>query len=104
MARHYSKVLVELPDGPEDPPYAVVRIDCDVCGPTELRLPMPHLGTVLRVLTQTVADLEDDGTAEALSPLLEGTRANKARARDYLDRVFPGWKAFRLRARQRGDQ
>jgi hypothetical protein len=99
MARHYSKVLVELPDSPDDPPYAVVRIDCDVCGPSEIRLHVLHLGTLLRVLTQTLADLDDDGTAEALSPLLDGTPANKARARDYLDRVFPDWKAHRLRER-----
>jgi hypothetical protein len=100
MARHYSKVLVELPDSDGDPPYAIVTIDCDVCGPSEIRLHVEHLGTLMRVLAQTLAGLEDDGHTEALSPLLEGTRANKARARDYLDRVFPDWKAYRLRQRR----
>lgn len=97
MARHYSKILVELPDSPDDPPYAVLRIDCDVCGPSEIRLHVQHLGTLLRVLSQTLDDLADDGVAEALTPMFESTPANKARVRDYLDRVFPGWKAHRVR-------
>jgi len=100
MARHYSKVLVELPDGPSDPPFAVVTIDCDVCGEEELRIHVAHLGTLLRVLGQTVDDLHDDGTAQAFSQVFGATPADKAKARDYLDRTFPGWKGDRLRARR----
>ena len=104
MARHFSKVLVQLPDSDADPPYAIVTIECDVCGPSEIRLHPAHLGTVLRVLGQVVADLQDDGHADTLSPLLESTPANKARVREYLDRMFPDWKAYRLRERaDKGD-
>lgn len=101
--RHYSKVIIELPDGPEDPPYAVVSIDCDVCGEEELRIHMSHLGTLMRVLQLTMNDLHDeDGIAEPMSGVLPGTPVNKAKIRDYFDREFPGWKADRIRRRSEG--
>jgi hypothetical protein len=95
--RHFSKVIIELPDSPNDPPYAVLSIDCDVCGQEEIRIHMSHLGTVARILQQTIAGLGDDGFSDSVGSCLESTPANKAKVRDFLDRTFPGWKADRLR-------
>lgn len=101
MARHYSKVIVELPDGPSDPPYAIVQTDCDVCGEDEFKIHVSHLGTLLRVLESTVASLGDDGCAESMmkdgTAFAASTSENKRKAREYLDRAFPGWKADHLR-------
>jgi hypothetical protein len=96
--KHYSKVIIELPDGLDDPPYAVVSIDCDVCGEEEIRIPMQHLGTVLRVLDHAIAQLGGSGASQPMGPqFLDKTPENKAKLRDCLDRAFPGWKADRIR-------
>lgn len=96
MKRHYSKVYVELPDGPADPPFAVVTIDCMDCGKSELKIHVQHLGTVLRTLSHTIEtlynDTNDTGHSEAMSPFfVPSTEENKKKVREYLDREFPGW-------------
>ncbi len=96
--RHYSSVLVSIPEGPDDSPYAVQSIDCDVCGTEEVQIHIAHVGTVLRVLSHLLDDLyETDGAAEPMTPLLPATPTNKAAILAYLDREFPGWKADRIR-------
>lgn len=93
--RHYSKILVEFPDCPDDPPYATVSIDCMQCGKSEVKVHVQHLGSVLRVLDHAVNELQkDDGTTEALfNGFVPSTPDNKRRVREYLDRAFPGWLA-----------
>jgi hypothetical protein len=92
MSRHYSKVLVELPDNPSDPPYAVVSIDCATCGQSELKIHVAHLGTVLRALSGTVDSLHDDGFHDVITPyFIPSNEENKRKVREHLNREFPGW-------------
>lgn len=102
--RHYSKVLVSLPDNPHDPPYAIVSVDCEVCGELEARLHVAHLGTVLRALQKIVDTIQDDGVTDQTSPLMEGTPANRAEVRKFLDAAFPDWTAERIRRRRDEDR
>jgi hypothetical protein len=99
--RHYSKIMVELPDSDDDPPYAIVNIDCDVCGEEEIRIHVSHIGSLLRVLGNTVQALHrdgDEGSTETLGTFFApSTPDNKKKVREFLDRKFPGWKADRLR-------
>lgn len=102
MSRHYSKVLIELPDSPSDPPYAVISIECEQCDKTEIRIHVAHLGTVGRVIDQTVQSLfSDDGFTESMRPFfIPSTPDNKKKIRDYLNSFFPGWAAGRAMARR----
>jgi hypothetical protein len=103
--RHYSKIIVELPDGPSDPPYAIVSYDCDVCGEEEVRIHMHHIGGVLRSLRDVLGRLGDDGSTEEIAvgqgDWAPSTPSNKQKLREYLDRAFPDWKAGRLKERMR---
>jgi len=98
MPRHYSKVLVQLPESPTDPPEIVVRIDCDVCGVSEFRTHITHLGTLARVLGDIMAFVHDDGHLEKLS---SPEREDRQKVLDYLDRRFPEWKGERIRRREK---
>lgn len=94
MSRHYSKVFIELPEDDTDPPYAVIEIDCDTCGKSELKIHMQHLGTVHRIIGKTVDDLFTDdakGFSEPMSGFVPSTPVNKQKVREFLDRTFPGW-------------
>lgn len=97
--RHYSKVLVELPDTPSDPQEVVVSIDCDVCGKVEFRAHVAHFGTLVRVLSQAFHELRaaDDGKTDAVSVWAPSDQ--KQKVLDYLNRAFPEWKMDRLRER-----
>lgn len=97
MARHYSKVLIEIPDSESDPDELIVTIDCDVCGKNEWRTHINHFGTLARTLHAMFKEMQpdDDGVTHAL----KNVPPEKALALEYLDRRFPDWKADRLRER-----
>lgn len=96
MARHYSSVIVQLPE-PGEPPELILHFDCDVCGKHEWRTHVLHLGTLVRVLVNTLEAIGgDDGMTEAF-PELGGRNA----ALDSLKaRVKSATEAFKAR-RQR---
>lgn len=101
MPRHYSKVVIELPDSPSDPQEIVLTIDCDVCGEQELRTHVAHFGTLVRVLSDAFDDMgRDDGETYHVVDASWQPSSQKQKVLDYLNRVFPEWKAGRLRARQ----
>jgi hypothetical protein len=99
MPRHYSKVLIELPDSPSDPDVAIISIECDVCGTKRLQIHPQHLGTVARVIQKTIASF-DDGSSEPMmvDPFLPSTEENKQKVKRYLDERFPAWRAERQKA------
>jgi len=97
---HFSKVLVELPEDDDEAADATVIIDCDVCGESEVKIRLAHLGSVMRALTQTLDSLQPrkNSITEPFGQAVYGDdEAARARVRAQLDRYFPEWKAKRLR-------
>ena len=95
--RHYSKVLIGVPDSPDDPQELTVEITCDACGTIEFRTHIAHPGTLARTLSDVVRGLGgDDGHSTKLQHF-EGLDA----AREHIDRTFPEWKADRIRKRSK---
>lgn len=100
MSRHYSKVLLELPDCPSDPQELVITIECDQCGGRdEWRTNIVHLGTLVRVLNDAWASLgqDDDGTMEKFTEFVPSE--SKARVMEHLRQYFPQWKQDRKNRR-----
>lgn len=94
MMRHYSKVIIAVPDDAADEPELKIWIDCDVCGKMEFSTHIAHYGTLVRTLSLHYRDMGgDDGFSEPMGvPLKELEKAVS-----FLDRAFPEWKAERLR-------
>lgn len=101
MARHFSKVLVELPDSPTDPDVAIITIECETCGTKRIQIHPTHLGTVARVLTRTIAAYADDSTESfAIPPEWQAsTETNRQKVLKYLNDKFPGWRDNREKVR-----
>lgn len=93
MSKHRSHVLVELPDGPKDPSIALVTIRCAECGEHIVRIPVAHVGSVGRALTDTIKASGFSGETKAVVPgFVENTASNKRKMLDYLDSHFPTWR------------
>lgn len=92
--RHYSKVIIGVPDGPMEPQELTIEIDCDVCGVMEWRTHIAHFGTLVRTLTNMYDTMTDDGTTKGM-----GTFQDHAAAIAYLNEAFPEWKVGRIRQR-----
>jgi hypothetical protein len=102
MPRHYSTILVQLPE-PGEPPEVVIHFECDQCPPAVWKTHPQHLGTLVRVLTAILREQGgDDGVTEpftrAAGPATpERIAAMKAAAHPAL----LDFKARRKRARGR---
>lgn len=104
MARHYSSIVIQLPE-PGEPPDLVIHFECDRCPPAVWTTHVEHLGTLVRVLTAVYAQVGgDDGVTEhfgdvrrgpASATALEGA---KAQARS----ATAAFKARRVRERDEG--
>lgn len=93
--RHYSKVILSVPDGPDDPQELGITIECDVCGTFELSTHIAHFGTLVRTLTDLYGSLAwptDNGVSAGA-----GTFRDRGECAAHLNRHFPEWKAERLR-------
>ena len=96
--RHYSKLLVHLPDSPSDPPEVRIEMDCDVCGELEISFDVAHIGTLYRLLADIFHSSADDGTSKMFGSFPSKERAKAIR---HLNKHFPEWKTCRIRSLQK---
>jgi hypothetical protein len=98
MARHYSSVIIQTPEVGEQPEL-VIYFDCDVCGKSEWRTHITHLGTLVRTLVDVLEKVGgDDGHTERFQHLEVG--ASTTQLDSLKARVRSATEAFKAR-RQR---